>query len=309
VRHETAKACCRIERTRPHLIGLQEISLIRIQSPGDAVVGGTIPAETVLFDYLDILMDALEARGLDYEVAGKVQNVDVEVPMIVSVQPLTFDDVRLTDFDLVLAREDVEISRVAEVNYAAKLPVPAFGIDIPRGYVAVDARVGREAYRFVSTHLEPAPIPELLPIQLAQAQQLLETLEGETEPVIVVGDFNSPAPTGETYQFLLSEGYVDVWTRNRLKNEGEGLTNAHPLNLRSEDIRLSQRIDFIFARSPADDDDDDDEERHDISPVFAEVVGDELSERTSSGMWPSDHAGVVASLWIKARHRSEHDED
>ena len=53
-----------IQRTRPHLVGLQEISSIRVQSPGDAIIGGTIPATIVLFDYLDILMDALVARGL-----------------------------------------------------------------------------------------------------------------------------------------------------------------------------------------------------------------------------------------------------
>src|SRR5262245_26311095 len=58
-----------IAQRRPHLIGLQEIALIRIQSPGDAVAGGTSPAETVLFDHLEILMSALASRGLDYRVA------------------------------------------------------------------------------------------------------------------------------------------------------------------------------------------------------------------------------------------------
>jgi hypothetical protein len=28
----------------------------------------------------------------------------------------------------------------------------------------------------------------------------------------------------------------------------------------------------------------------------ADVVGDELGDRTPSGLWPSDHAGVVATL-------------
>ena len=68
---ERAKALAdEIKRNRPHLVGLQEVSLIRTQSPGDAVVGGTTPAETVLFDYLAILMDALKKRGLRYRVAG-----------------------------------------------------------------------------------------------------------------------------------------------------------------------------------------------------------------------------------------------
>src|SRR5262245_23641317 len=48
-----------IAGNRPHLIGLQEVALIRTQSPGDAVVGGAVPAETVLYDYLEILLAAL----------------------------------------------------------------------------------------------------------------------------------------------------------------------------------------------------------------------------------------------------------
>lgn len=36
-----------IRVTRPQLIGLQEMTLIRLQSPGDAIIGGTIPAEDV----------------------------------------------------------------------------------------------------------------------------------------------------------------------------------------------------------------------------------------------------------------------
>ena len=92
-----------IKRFRPHLIGLQEVSLIRTQSPGDAIVGGTVPAETVVFDFLEILLASLEARGLRYEVAGMVQDTDFEAPRANA----TFDDVRLTDFDVILARSDV----------------------------------------------------------------------------------------------------------------------------------------------------------------------------------------------------------
>jgi hypothetical protein len=30
--------------------------------------------------------------------------------------------------------------------------------------------------------------------------------------------------------------------------------------------------------------------------VKATVIGDELQDRTESGLWPSDHAGVVAKI-------------
>ncbi|MDP6368396.1 MAG: hypothetical protein QF615_02220, partial [Planctomycetota bacterium] len=40
-----------IEAEGPDLIGLQEVSIYRVQSPGDAIVGGTVPATDVVFDF------------------------------------------------------------------------------------------------------------------------------------------------------------------------------------------------------------------------------------------------------------------
>lgn len=277
-----------IARGRPHLIGLQEVSTIRVQHPGDAVYGGTVPAEDVLFDYLDILLSAIQARGLDYRVAGIIQNFDVEVPMVVGVNPLQFDDVRLTDYDVVLARHDVQVSRVSEVNYQMSLPLPGLGIEISRGYVALDARVRNKTYRFVNTHLKA----EVDLIRMAQAQELVASLQNETLPVILVGDLDTPAPTGQTYQYLESEGLVDAWTRNLIRRNSGGFTSPHDLDLRNEEVHLYQRIDLIFVRSNVRW-----HGRQIIGPVLAYVVGDELHDRTPSGLWPSDHAGVVA--WLK----------
>jgi hypothetical protein len=52
-----------IARTRPHLIGLQEVYKIRTQSPGDFMMGNPLPAEDVLYDYLEILLAALSERA------------------------------------------------------------------------------------------------------------------------------------------------------------------------------------------------------------------------------------------------------
>ena len=83
-----------IKTYQPHLIGLQEISLIRRQSPGDRIAGGTVPAEEVVLDFLQILTAALQAEGLDYRVAAQVENMDIEMPMFTDTG---IDDVRLTD--------------------------------------------------------------------------------------------------------------------------------------------------------------------------------------------------------------------
>ena len=272
-----------IDRKRPQLIGLQEVALFRVQSPGDAVVGGTTPAETVLFDYLEILLSALAARGLDYKVAGKIQNVDVELPMIVNPDPLAFDDVRMTDFDVILARGDVAISNVTAGNFQAKLPLDNLGIEVPRGYVVVEADLGgNRIVHFANAHLEDTPF---LSVQLAQAQELAAILSGRSSPVILVGDFNSPATSGDTYQFLLSQGYGDVWTTSPFREPGEGLTWGHAADLLNPTVQFTQRLDLVFTS-----------DTRTLPALQTWIWGDDLSERTASGLWPSDHAGVTTEL-------------
>lgn len=290
-RAEAFAAAVAVER--PHLIGLQEVSEIFYQTPGDAVYGGTNPATMKIYDYLQILTDALDAHGLDYEVAGAVENFDIEMPMMVEFEPpYAFDDVRLVDWDVVLARGDVDVGNVVEQNYASVFQLP--GIDLPRGYVAVDATVNDRTYRFVSTHLEA----ESDDVRFDQAEELVYALAGADKPVIVVGDLNTWAPTGAVYQYFESQGYLDVWTRNHEKGAGAGLTNMHDDDLRNTTVNFDRRIDLIFVRNnggnsnhPA------------LGPVYATVWGDELSDRlwepnTGDMIWPSDHAAVIAEMWI-----------
>jgi endonuclease/exonuclease/phosphatase family metal-dependent hydrolase len=219
---------------------------------------------------------------------AEVQNADVELPLVLGSDPTEYSDIRLTDRDVILARGDLAVSAPAAVTYQARLPtiaVEAFGatleIDVRRGFVAVNAMVGGATYRFVNTHLEPAASDDALAVQRAQAGELVAALAREPLPVILAGDFNSPAPEGETYQALLSAGYVDTWLRGRSE---PGFTWGHAPDLGNEDAALSQRLDLILVRGS-------------VCPNLpAFVVGDDPQRRTVSGLWPSDHAGVVARL-------------
>lgn len=260
---------------QPHVIGLQEISLIRHQSPGDRIAGGTVQAEEVVLDYLQILMDALQAEGLSYQVAEKVENLDIEMPMFTETG---IDDIRLTDFDVILARNDVEISRPMNANYANALTIEMFGLEVKRGFAAVDLTVSGETYRVVNTHLEV--ITE--EIRVAQIQELVDILADETLPIILLGDFNTRASDGTAYQLLLSEGYMDLW---QMDSEGTGKTCCQDNDILNEISDLSVRIDHIFVRNiplPV--------------SVQTQTVGDKSSDRLMSGLWPSDHAGVVAQI-------------
>ena len=263
-----------IKAYQPHIVGLQEISLIRRQSPGDRLTGGE-PAEEVVLDFLEILMGALQAEGLNYQVAAKVQNFDVEMPMGSFTE---YDDIRLTDFDVILTRNDVTVARPTTVNYMNTFSVEALFLEVARGYVAIDATVSGTTYRVVNTHLESF----VQDVRVTQMQELIEDFDSETLPIIMLGDFNTPAPDGTAYQLLLSAGYVDVW---QMDSEGTGYTCCQAKELQNEVSQHYERIDQIFVRNlelPA--------------SVLTYTVADTPSERLPSGLWPSDHAGVVAHL-------------
>ncbi len=150
----------------------------------------------------------------------------------------------------------------------------------------MDATVEGRTYRFVATHLEPADYTDL--VQAAQVAELIQIFGAETRPLILVGDLNTRADGSgtPTYATLLDAGYRDVWDLDATP-DGSGATCCHPLDLRSEGPGLDERIDFVMVRNVG-------------NPLSVEawVVGDESADRTPSGMWPSDHAGVMARIFI-----------
>lgn len=289
---ERAKVLAKeIKCNKPDLVGLQEVSIICTQSPGDAIVGGTIPAEDTLFNYLEILLGELQNQGMDYYVAGIIQNSDVELPMLTGVNPFTFDDVRLIDFDVVLARNEVVVSNVLEANFVTRLVIPidsTTSIEIPRGFVAVDAEVRGKNYRFVNTHLEAF----YEPIRLAQAQELLNAIQGDTLTTILVGDLNSQAPFAPAYNMFLSNDFRDMWDENRRRVPHEsGNTFGHDPDLRNRYSNMYERIDFILVRPHSD---------YLYDPILSivKILGTKKKDKTKTSLWPSDHAGIAAKLKI-----------
>ncbi|WP_197473747.1 hypothetical protein, partial [Oleiphilus sp. HI0066] len=92
---------------KPHVIGLQEVSIWSTQIPGDFLIGNPAQASDVVYDFLEILMANLEARGLSYEVAASVDNADIELPFVagITAEGPILGDVRLQDRDIVLVRK------------------------------------------------------------------------------------------------------------------------------------------------------------------------------------------------------------
>lgn len=264
-----------IKEYNPHVIGLQEISLIRRQSPGDFLPDNPTLAEEVVLDYLKLLMDALKAEGLNYQVASVVENLDIEMPML---SETGFEDVRLTDYDVILSRYDVDISRQMNGNFDNKLKIEMLGLEINRGYAAIDATVSGTTYRIVNTHLEAFTEEN----RVEQAIELIEILSDETLPIILLGDFNTRATDGTVYQLLLAADYIDLW---QMDSSGNGNTCCQDNDILNDLSDLTVRIDQIFVRNlslP--------------TSVMTSTVGDKPTDKLLSGQWPSDHAGVVAQI-------------
>jgi endonuclease/exonuclease/phosphatase family protein len=292
---ERAQALAKaIASENPELVGLQEAALWRFQSPGDALYGGTTPATETAYDLLALLEEALVAQGVYYEVAAVDTTTDIEIPMITGLDPLTSDDIRLTDRDVVLVRKGVQYSDAKHWVYTSALQftIPGFGtLEIKEGWSSVVATVGRQSYRFVSTHLEIQDFGD--EVQVAQATELLSQLFNEDLPTILVGDFNSDVASGSSsqtrsYDMITAAGFQDTWLLP--PQPASAYTCCQSDNLSNPSSNLSQRVDFVFTRNMP-------QGRHTSSLVLGrDVVGDELSDRTTSGLWPSDHGGLVASF-------------
>jgi endonuclease/exonuclease/phosphatase family metal-dependent hydrolase len=272
-----------VRRTRPDLIGLQEVALWR-RGPDGLKDGATTPANRVVYDFLAILRRELRRAGLRYAVATKQREADIEAPIDAGY------DVRLTMFDVILVkqRKGLRVTRRLRANYETDIPVPtpAGTLTSTRGYTAVDVRWQRKRLRFVNTHLEAFGDA----IREAQARELVAPggpLRTRRQ-LIVVGDMNSDpngveSPSG-AFDVLAGFGLVDTWARRF----GPGFSCC----LNQSDARdpnadgFDHRIDLILAKPK-------------LRALRGQVVGDELRDRAPNGLWPSDHAGVVTRLRLR----------
>jgi endonuclease/exonuclease/phosphatase family metal-dependent hydrolase len=270
-----AKALAReIKDADPDLIGLQEVSLWR-QGPIAAS-----PATTVVYDYLSILQAELAAHGLNYAVLVEQFTSDGELPTALGV------DVRLTQRNVILGKsglpaDEFVVSKTASAIYLKNFSIPTLGGTVTdwRGWTAVDATVNKRTVRFINTHLDST----VAQIRVAQAAELLAGPANTSLPVVLVGDLNSP-PTemvSSAYALLTGAGFVDAWTKANPSNVV--LTCCHSELLLNPVPAFTERIDYVLTR-PA------------VSVTEARIVGTDSDNRTASGLWPSDHAGVVATL-------------
>lgn len=290
-----------IKASGADLVGLQEVALWRQQVPSDIgapPTGFGAPATDVKYDFLALLMQELEAIGANYEVAHVQEEFDAELPVDADGSNLTgivFGadlDGRLTMRDVILRRTDskVRISQPAAGHYTTLFtPVIAGVLPLPvkRGWLSVEAGLGgkdadKRQFRFVNTHLEAFGDDT---IREAQAMQLFAPggpLDTDKQ-VILVGDINSGTEARHNihgtdqlaFQALLDFGMTD----------NGAVQSCCYSDLFDPTGVFDHTVDHVLTK-PA------------LRTHDAYVTGNDPSERTPSGLWPSDHGGVVSTVHI-----------
>jgi endonuclease/exonuclease/phosphatase family metal-dependent hydrolase len=268
-----------ITAKKPDLVGLQEVVLIRSQSP----------AATIEFDYLQILLDELTKRGQHYDIVAISNGFNMEAPVLLP-DGSCCQNFQITDREVILARKDLEtsdikLSNIQERNFTNNLIVPILDqqFTVSYGWASVDVEVQGKSFRFITTHLEPTSSA----VQVAQANELLEGPANTTLPVVLVCDCNSNADgTGTgTYGNLITDGFVDAWSQTHPGNPG--FTCCQNGTLLNSNSNLSERIDLVLFRGS-------------LNAIESDIVGANTSDRilSPSGLllWPSDHAGIVVKL-------------
>jgi endonuclease/exonuclease/phosphatase family metal-dependent hydrolase len=291
-----------IKRSRAHLVGLQEVALWRVQRPSDggappiSPVPGATPATAVEQDFLAILRRELRRTGARYKVAAVQREFDAELPVDQDANDATGTgplaafgadfDARLTMRDVILVRRGagVKLRRIRRGHFETRYEPNVGGIVIPvdRGWLSVEARYKRKRFRFIDTHLEAFGDPR---IREAQAKELTEGPLDTRKQVILVGDLNSgiarhnePERPGDELAFTALANFG-------MKDNGAIQSCCYD-SMFDPNAVFDHTVDHVLTRPG-------------LRRVRAFVTGDDADERTASGLWPSDHGGVVSRLRLR----------
>ena len=283
-----------IKKAKPDLVGLQEVSNWREQIPGDGGWTGSggigTAAETEKYNFLTLLTDQL---GSKYEVVSVAEEFDAELPVDLDGNDDTGTlggeiDARLTMRDVILKRKGVKTSNLDAGHYVTRYE-PLIGGSIPlpvdRGWLSAEAKVGKAKFKFVNTHFEAFGDPT---IREAQAKELVAGPLKTKDQVVLVGDLNS-GTTGRHNIGLPELGHdpndplaFKVLQKAKFKDNGAVQSCCYP-SMFDGTLEFTHTVDHVLTKPG-------------LKTVDSYVTGNDPGERTPSGLWPSDHGGVVSTL-------------
>lgn len=273
-----------IKQANPDLIGLQEVTRW-YRSPNGVKDGNATRSNILVYDFLKSLLRELGRAGARYKVAASDGlPTEVEAPTALGY------DIRFKLGNVILAKRErgLRIRRKSFRTYKAQFSIntPGGPFASKRAWVALDTTFKGKRFRFVDTHLES----EVPPTRLQEAVELASKsgplrVKGQK---ILVGDLNSdpkgrrPNDGPESYKAVTTTGFQDAWPK---AGKGLGLTSDALNNelLRAPiPLTYRERIDYAFAKPH-------------LRVLKARLLGLKPGDRTPSGLWPSDHAGLAVT--------------
>ena len=282
-----------IRRAKPDLVGLQEVAHWKTQTPSDGggppITGGT-PATETAYDFLDLLRGRV---GGKYRVVGVQDEFAAELPADLDGSDATGSpfgadiDARLEMRDVILARDGVKTKNLRMDHYTTRFETSVGGVPIAadRGWLSVDANVGGAKFRFFNTHLEAFGDPT---IREAQAMELVDGPLDIRKQVVLVGDLNS----GTTKRHNIGRPELGhdpndplafrVFKRAGFKDNGAVQSCCYP-DMFDAGFEFTHTVDHVLTRPG-------------LKTVDAFVTGNDPREMTPSGLWSSDHGGVVSTI-------------
>jgi endonuclease/exonuclease/phosphatase family metal-dependent hydrolase len=288
-----------IKASKADLVGLQEVALWRKQTPSDggakpiSPLPSATPATEVDTDFLALLRAQL---GSSYKVAVVQEEFDAELPVDSDSNDATGTgplagfgadfDARLTMRDVILVRKGskVKLGKTRVGHYKTRYEPSVGGIKIPvdRGWTSVEARVGKSKFRFVNTHLEAFGDPK---IRAAQAKELTKGPLKTSGQVILVGDLNSGDKKDNEPEKPGDELAFKALTKFGMKNNGARQSCCYQ-NLFDPAGLFDHTVDHVLSKPG-------------LKTVKASITGKTRSQRTPSGLWPSDHGGVISTVRLR----------
>jgi endonuclease/exonuclease/phosphatase family metal-dependent hydrolase len=276
-----------IAERKPEIVALQEAALWRFGPTPET-------ATTVLFDQLGLLVSALDALDVPYDVIAVNRLTDVALP-----GDQIGGALRFTDRNAVLVRSDLRppgfhLSNVHARTFDGAFPLA--GLTITAGWISADVHMGNKQFRFVTTHLaSPIPgVPEATDLQVAQAQELIHQLRNLTIPVVICGDFNSDALHGgfvddtPSVDLITAAGYAETWPATTHPGGGDPDGRTWPFYLEDQfpappffvPFTPIERIDLFFSKG--------------MEAMSSDLVVAPAPPEPLAPPFATDHAGVIA---------------
>jgi endonuclease/exonuclease/phosphatase family metal-dependent hydrolase len=282
-------------------------------------------------EYVLASKDGVDAFNIGYSIPAIPYLTMVTDPE--TFQPMFGSDRAACGFeigDALVVKKEIasKIIQVGNSEYQTSYSIIPKIMTIYRGYTWADIDYYGSKVRIVSTHLESLWDSNKVPNAVLQAKQLTKDLSSTKMPIIVIGDFNSdprdPRPNSESnpggqpeaskacraqvekpslntaidtcnaYWLMRNSGFIDVgpdaqnvenftWGMNALLTGPDEKRFKAAIKMGNA-YGFTDRLDYIFLKNGA-------------KVVSSKIIG---NTPPKSGLWPSDHASVVAQVSLPA---------